>query len=125
VKRWAGWFLVLVTAIAGFVALMVLTDTRNGLTDPRAAGITKENFARIEEGMSADEVSQLFGVPPGDYREGGGFVLVGPSHIPRPQKATRGRLEIWYIPHYHVEVLFDGEGRVVGKHWHDPHAPSP
>ena len=90
-----------------------------GLTDSHAAGITKANFDRIAEGNCADEVNQFFGVPPGDYRSELGFLLVGPGHIPWTEQARGGKLEIWYIPRCHVEVLFDRNGRVIGKYWHD------
>lgn len=92
------------------------------LTDPRAASITKANFDRIQDGMSVAEVNQLLGVPPGDYRSEPGFVVVGPGHISRTGKAQGGKLAIWYIPRYHLEILFDRNGRVIGKYWHDADA---
>jgi hypothetical protein len=93
-----------------------------GLTDLRAAGINASNFNRIQLGMSADEVDGIFGVPPGDYRRSPGFLLVGPGHILGSEAAGGGRLEVWYVPRYHAEVLFDRNGCVVGKYWHDADA---
>jgi hypothetical protein len=98
---------------------MWLTRAPHGLSDSRAAGITRANFDRIVEGSSADEVNRLFGVPPGDYRSKPGFLIVGHGHIPWTEQARGGKLEVWYIPRYHIEVLYDRNGRVVGKYWYD------
>ena len=117
-RRWAIYATLVAIALAVLLAVW-LTRARQGLTDPRAAGITKANFDRILEGSSADEVNRLFGVPPGDYRSKPGFLLVGHGHIPWTEQARGGKLEVWYIPRYHVEVLFDRNGRVVGKYWYD------
>jgi len=95
---------------------------RQGLTDQRAAGVNAESFHRIQVGMSAEEVNGIFGVPPGDYRRPPGFLLVGPGHIAWSEDARGGWLEVWYVPRYHGEVLFDGNGCVVGKYWHDEQA---
>jgi outer membrane protein assembly factor BamE (lipoprotein component of BamABCDE complex) len=121
--------LAVASAAAVALAAIYLTRTSDGLTDPRAAHVTRANFQRIQEGMSADEINEILGVPPGDYRRSRGFVLVGPGHVPRTNKAQGGRLEVWYVPRHHVEVLFDREGRVAAKYWHDsdegPTPPSP
>jgi hypothetical protein len=101
---------------------MWLTRAPRELTDPHAAAITRANFDQILEGSSADEVDRLLGVPPGDYRRQPGFLLVGHGHIPWTEQARGGRLAVWYIPRAHVEVLFDRNGRVVGKYWHDSDA---
>jgi hypothetical protein len=106
-------------ALAVVVLAMWLTRVPRGLTHPRAAGITRANFDRIVEGSSAEEVNQVLGVPPGDYRRPPGFLLVGHGHIPWTERARGGKLEVWYIAGSHIEVLFDRDGRVVGKHWHD------
>ena len=117
-RRWA------IFATLGAIALAVLlavwlTRAPQGLTDPLAAGINKANFDRVFEGSSAEEVNQVFGVPPGDYRRPPGFLIVGHGHIPWTERARGGKLEVWYIPRSHVEVLFDRNGRVVGKYWYD------
>jgi hypothetical protein len=117
-RRWA------ICATLGAIALAVLlavwlTRAPQGLTDPRAAAITRANFDRIVEGASADEVNRLLGVPPGDYRSPPGFLIVGHGHIPWTEQARGGTLRVWYVPRSHVEVLFDRNGRVVGKYWYD------
>ncbi len=76
-RRWIVSIAVGVIAL-GAVLVAWLTRTPQGLTDPRAAGITATNFDRIQTGMSADEVTHVFGVPSGDHRREPGFVLVGP-----------------------------------------------
>jgi hypothetical protein len=85
----------------------------------RAQGITRVNFDRICEGMSAADVVASFGVPPGDYRRYPNYILRGPGHIPLDQRANGGTLEVWYVPGHHVEVLYDKRARVIGKYWHD------
>jgi hypothetical protein len=72
--------------------------------------------------MSEEEVTCIFGVPPGDYRHPPGFRLVGPGHIPWSEAARGGKLAVWYVPRYHAEVLFDRNGSVVGKYWYDAEA---
>ena len=120
-RRWAMYATLGALALAVMLA-MWLTRASQGLTDSRAAGITRANFDRIVEGSSADEVNRLFGVPPGDYRSKPGFLIVGHGHIPWTEQARGGRLAVWYIPRANVEVLFDRNGRVVGKCWHDSDA---
>jgi hypothetical protein len=120
-RRWALYTTVGAIALVVPLALW-LTRAPQERTDPRAAGITRANFERILEGASADEVNRLLGAPPGDYRSKPGFLLVGPGHIPWTERARGGKLEVWYIPHSHVEVLFDRNGRVLGKYWHDSDA---
>jgi hypothetical protein len=117
-RHWAIYTTLGTVALAVLLALW-LTRPSQGLSDSRAAGITRANFDQILEGSSAEEVNRLFGVPPGDYRRKPGFLLVGHGHIPWTEQARGAKLEVWYIPHYHVEVLFDRNGRVVGKYWHD------
>ena len=91
-----------------------------GLKDPKAASITFANYERIQEGMTEADVNALLGVPPGDYRSRPGFHLVGPGHIPRDERARGGTLRVWYIPRFHVEVLYGRDGRVIATYWYDP-----
>src|SRR5262245_4594637 len=95
---------------------------RQGLTDPRAAGVNPSSFQHIQIGMSAEEVDGIFGVPPGDYRRPPGFIMVGPGHIPWSEAARGGRLAVWYVPRHHAEILYDRNGCVVGKYWYDAEA---
>jgi hypothetical protein len=117
-RRWVLYSTLGAIALAVLLAKW-LTRAPQGLTDPRAAGITRANFDRILEGSLADEVNRLFGVPSGDYRSKPGFLLVGHGHIPWTEQARGGKVEVWYVPRSHVEVLFDRNGRVVGKYWYD------
>jgi hypothetical protein len=118
--KWRWVVLVAVGVLAlGVVAALYFGRSRQGLTDPRAAGITSGNLDRVQVGMSVEEVNGIFGVPPGDYRSPPGFLLVGPGHIPRTEAARGGKLEIWYVPRAHAEVLFDRKGCVVGKYWYE------
>jgi hypothetical protein len=120
-RRWV--VLVAVGVLGVGVAAAVLVGSHSqGLTDPRAAGVNADNVDRIQVGMSAEEVDDILGVPPGDYRRPPGFRMVGPGHIPWSETARGGRLAVWYVPRYHVEVLYDRNGCVLGKYWHDAEA---
>jgi hypothetical protein len=123
--RWKRFWVVLVVAGvlgAGVVAAVWVGRGSQGLTDERAAGVNADNFHRIQVGMSAEEVNDIFGVPPGDYRRPPGFLMVGPGHIPWSEAARGGRLAVWYVPRYHAEVLYDRNGCVVGTYWYDAEA---
>src|SRR5262245_3209770 len=118
-RRWTVCAILGASALAAVPLTWWLTRSPHGLSDPRAAAITRANFDRIVEGASAEDVSQILGVPPGDYRRPPGFLIVGHGHIPWTEQARGGKLQVWYIPGAHVEVLFDRNGLVVGKHWQD------
>ena len=116
--RWVEWVFVGVLGVA-VVGAEWLDQRGQRLSDRNAAAVNADNFQRIQVGMSAEEVNRIFGVPPGDYRRPPGFLLVGPGHVPWSEAAIGGRLAIWYVPHYHAEVLFDRDDFVVGAYWCD------
>ena len=103
--------LVLVIAL-GAVAFLFWPASRD-------SRVTRVNFERIQDGMTEAEVNTLLGGPPGEYRSEPGFFLVGPGHIPRSERSRGGKLEVWYCTGLHIEVLYDKDARVVGKHWLD------
>jgi len=122
-RCWAEWVAVGILGVAVMAAVWTGRGPhRQGLTDQRAAAVNAGNFHRIQIGMSAEEVNDLFGVPPGDYRRTPGFPMVGPGHIPWSEAARGGSLAIWYVPGYHAEVLYDRKDCVVGKYWCDEEA---
>jgi hypothetical protein len=120
-RRWVVLIAVGVLGV-GVVAAVWVGRGSHGLTDQRAAGVNAGNFQRIQVGMSAEEVNGIFGVPPGDSRRPPGFLMVGPGHIPWSEAARGGKLAVWYVPRCHAEVLYDRNGCVVGKYWHDAEA---
>jgi hypothetical protein len=120
--RWVVLVAAAVLGVAVVEAVAWAGQHSQGLTDQRAAGINEDNFDHIQKGMRAEEVDDIFGVPPGDYRRPPGFLLVGPGHIPWSDAARGGRLAVWYVPRYHAEVRYDRNDCVVGKYWHDEEA---
>jgi hypothetical protein len=53
-----------VVLLAGVLAALYSRPAAKG------SGITKANFDRIVEGMSQEDVEEIFGCPPGDYTNG-------------------------------------------------------
>jgi hypothetical protein len=118
-RRWVALVAVGVLGVGVVEAVVWAGQRSQGLTDQRAAGVNEDNFDHIQIGMCAEEVDDIFGVPPGDYRRPPGFLMVGPGHIPWSEAARGSRLAVWYVPRYHAEVRYDRNDCVVGKHWHD------
>jgi hypothetical protein len=73
----------------------------------REFGVTKQNCARIEKGMTKAEVWAILGVPPGDY--------TGGRNYPRPSSwYTWGRpKETWLGPDCDLLVIYDPESGLV------------
>jgi hypothetical protein len=60
--RWLGLAIFLALSVAGFEALLV--------PSPRQpSAISRDNFDRIEVGMTVEEVSLILGGPPGRYTD--------------------------------------------------------
>jgi hypothetical protein len=121
-RRWVALVAVGVLGVGAVEAVVWAGQRSQRLTDQRAAGVSEDNFDRIQIGMCAEEVDDIFGVPPGDYRRPAGFLMVGPGHIPWSEAARGSRLAVWYVPRYHAEVRFDRNDCVVGKYWYDAEA---
>lgn len=111
----------LAISIVLLICVVCLAAGISWFLNSRPPAINFANFLRIEQGMSESEVHELLGVPPGDDRVEPGFDLVGPGHIHVPPgvDTTGGKLAVWYIPRFHVEVFYNREGGVQGKYWHD------
>jgi hypothetical protein len=73
----------------------------------RAQRITKQNFDRIEEGMSQEEVDALLGKYRGGMRSEGMFSVWYSDHDPND-----------LTPSNSISVTFDGHGKVVYKAFH-------
>jgi hypothetical protein len=85
---------------------------------PRADRITRENFDRIQNGMSQAEVEAVLG-PPGDYRSGPTY----PDIAPQPKK---GSPPIWWKANgAQIWVFFDPSGHVDDTFQHFTHPPEP
>jgi hypothetical protein len=75
---------------------------------PRQNRITRENFERIEQGMSRSQVESILGLP-GDYRTGpSAYVEVLPDYIPT-------RME-WWTDTLVIIIEFDEAGLAYEYH---------
>jgi hypothetical protein len=72
--------------------------------------INLENFAKIQKGMTAEEVREILG-PAGDYTNGRGLVLeIRPSEV---SFAMHSDPTVWRGRELEIRVSFDGNGRVT------------
>jgi hypothetical protein len=87
------------------------------------AGITPDNYERIQVGMTEKEVEAVLGARAGDY-SGGRAYFPASEHRPRIPRAIRPRergfgpdetLHMWAGDEVAVYVWFDGAGRAVDK----------
>lgn len=109
-RLWLGLILL------GFLITLLMSHT---FVQKKWADI-QPRFDRIAEGMTQEEVEEILGFPPGEYRSSPGFMLVGPGHIQKPaEEWTKSpySLKVWYFDEGHVEVIFDRDGEVAGKYW--------
>src|SRR5713101_6739091 len=93
-----------VVLLAGFLAALSLRSAA------KSSGITKANFDLIVEGMTQEDVEEIFGCPPGDYTNGQAISFrcgMGVAGI---------RKEIWTGYGGDIEVEFStDDGKVVDK----------
>jgi hypothetical protein len=92
-----------VVVLAAFLAALYPRPAAKG------SGITKANFNLIVEGMTQEDVEEIFGCPPGDYTNGDGlsFRCCGSSGI---------RREDWTGYEGDIDIEFSREdGKVVYK----------
>jgi hypothetical protein len=79
------------------------------------SGITQANYERIREGMTAEEVRQVFDCPPGDYacpaEQHGHHFGAEPIYVP---DADFSYLD-WTGETCFIIIRFDAQGRVNGK----------
>jgi hypothetical protein len=130
-----------VTPLVAAAALLAHQVYRSHQTDERAAAVTPDNHARITPGMSRAEVHEILGVGPGDYRTDKSyrfpydFKHTGLSldigrkeftfsrhgtewHGSQGQALANVTLEVWLVYGAAALVMYDGQGRVLEKHWY-------
>jgi hypothetical protein len=95
-----------------------------------AGHFSASEFARLEEGMTQDEVSAILGARPGDYTNGAGTyrllsnegVVIENLSVANNQE----RLErCWCGLDGAIEVYFDENGRLTNKWHYEPWPPPP
>jgi hypothetical protein len=74
-------------------------------------GLKVENFGKIKVGTTEREVERLLGGAPGHYG-----TKWGPGRMTAEGFVCDGREEIWTNDNTMLEVCFDADGTVVGKH---------
>jgi hypothetical protein len=95
------WFIV-----GGVVLLAVVTVVGQVIPRPRRPQVSREDFSRIEKGMSREEVEAIIGGPPGDYTTR--------YYFPPPLGSHYIRWQTWVGDGGMILVRFDEMGRVYG-----------
>ena len=78
--------------------------------------IDRQSFLRIRLGMRQQDVLDLVGCPPGDYRTGP-TICVDSSVEHAVDPATAAKVETWQCDTDTVHVYYDAAGAVVGREW--------
>ncbi len=100
---------VLIALLTGLVVAAVCA----AMVWPRSSAITRENEARIHEGMSWDELKVLLGGPPRDESTGPTELDPGALsvRIGRPVPPSVTRIDEWISDEVLIRVAFDANGR--------------
>jgi hypothetical protein len=93
-----------------------------------AHGVTPEVVARIQEGMTPEEVEEIIGMPPGGYRPDVKHLWGRQKHEPPIFSQNTGKgiwaheSMYWLLEGAWVDVKLDGSSRVVSveAHFHTP-----
>jgi hypothetical protein len=122
----------LLVALAGLAVVIAVATV---VLWPRSSSrITRENFARIKQGMSRGEVEAILGTP-GDYRTGTGEDLAagseGRSGYPEDESVrdgdwlvvepdgsmmdSLGPRYVWISDTAQVQLRFDEDGRLIDR----------
>src|SRR3954447_26299398 len=104
------------TTVLLALGLLVLGCNRK----PPPPGISLENYERVKEGMTMEEVRAILGPPLSSMYSQGEVVFQDARPGQSEPKPGRRCSWQWFTQHRHLEslsivVLFDGEGRVVSK----------
>jgi hypothetical protein len=77
--------------------------------------ITADAYARIQLGMTQEEVEGILGVPPGDYAWG--EWLKNDTLVSADFKSSNDRLryELWHGSGVRIAIGFDQQSKVVSK----------
>jgi hypothetical protein len=102
-----AWFLVLALAAVPMFYLI--------LPAPRECPVTKAKCARIEKGISKEEVLLILGVPPGDYTDGGPIEIdLGPERLSRLYLET-DKYDVWWGQDCSLYVIYDKDSGLVDE----------
>jgi hypothetical protein len=75
-------------------------------------GITSANLRRIEMGMTQQQVEDILGGPPMHRVE---YPVIGVGGRPSRARPQEGHLDRWCGDELSIDVLFDGQGRVLRR----------
>lgn len=113
----------IVWLLFGLFIGVVLIREINPLSRPR---VTRANFARIQQGMTFDQVQAILGAPPGDYT--GGRCEPAENYTPSfgkvgrfiaPPGLWREPPHAWTTYEGYIDVGFDQRGRATEKYFDD------
>jgi hypothetical protein len=95
--------------IGGAVLLTVATVIGQVIPRPRRPQVSREQFEKIKEGMSREEVEAIIGGPPGDYTTGQYYVVaITPTYVGGESWVGDGGL---------IRVWFDETGQADETHY--------
>jgi hypothetical protein len=105
----------IIAASMAFALLLVAAVTLWLLAPRRVCPVTATSTALVQRGMSRQEVAEILGGPPGDYRIGSRSLTVEIGlDVPPPNT-----LQQWRGDEGLAFIEFDGDGRVVNASFTD------
>jgi hypothetical protein len=104
-------------AAAGVVPLVLALVGWYALKPPSPSSrISVEGFERIQDGMRLEEVEEVIGLPPGDYRDGAAEAAGGgPPARREPPEENTIRVYTWQGEERTIRVAVCSEAGVIGK----------
>ena len=95
------------------LSAIVVAAACTAVVRPRPSAITRENEARIRDGMTLDELQAILGGPPRDRSTGPtDYDPNGVTHVPgRPPPARVTTISEWISDEVLIRVAFDADGR--------------
>ena len=99
--------------LLALLTVLVVAAVCAAMVWPRSSAITRENEARIHEGMSWDELKVILGGPPRDESTGPTELDPGALavRIGRPPPPSMTRIYEWISDEVLIRVAFDANGR--------------
>jgi hypothetical protein len=106
-RRWTAIWLAAVVGLT--IACFALIGTRES-----RVVIREEQLSQIQIGMDRQEVQELLGVPPGDYRSGRPVIYPVTSPWPGGERAPAAFSEAeWITDDVSVRLEFDERGKLL------------
>jgi hypothetical protein len=99
--------------LTALLTVLVVAAVLAAMVRPRPSAITRDNEARIHEGMTRDELETILGGPPRDESTGpSDYDPNGLTHVPgRPPPPIVTTISEWISDEVMIRVAFDAGGR--------------